>query len=362
MRAKCSKCGSILYDKSSDLHTKTCPICSRSISSSVNLLDESPSGIAVKNIIELFGIEILKNKNKFLSVYSDYVPNMKKEKRILSMLLDDCKAVHFIIEAYSQKSYESLWLIRKYLSEIMSDSAAEIVIMAFAKAIGWESVTEANRSTESQESNMRCGEQIDGIEITDPWKQYEIGYNYEFGTNGYIQDYGEAIKWYKLSAVQDNSWSQNRLGEIYRDGKECTKNASEAVCYFRLAAALGDQTAQYNLANCYYNGVGVKKDLKCAFDLFLSSAEQGNRWAQYTLGYFFEFGIGIATNYNEAVRWYRYSAEQDFAWAQNRLGECYCDGKGVRKNSVEAKRWFELAAEQGDKTALNNLKMLIAQF
>ena len=102
--------------------------------------------------------------------------------------------------------------------------------------------------------------------------------------------------------------------------------------------------------------------MKCAFDLFLSSAEQGNRWAQYTLGYFFEFEIGIATNYDEAVRWYRYSAEQVFVWAQNRLGECYRDGKGVRKNSVESKRWFELAAEQGGKTALNNLKMLIAQF
>lgn len=190
MITKCLKCGSIWDDKSSNLCTKTCPLCGRSISSSVNLLNESPSGIAVKNIIELFGIEILKNKNKFLSAYSDYVPNMKKEKRILSMLLDDCKAVYFIIEAYSQKSSESLWLIRKYLGEIMSDSAVEIVIMAFAKAIGWESVTEENQLAESQESNMRCGGQIDRIEITDPWKQYEIGYNYEFGVNGYIQDYG----------------------------------------------------------------------------------------------------------------------------------------------------------------------------
>lgn len=56
----------------------------------------------------------------------------------------------------------------------------------------------------------------------------------------------------------------------------------------------------------------------------MTLAEMNDQFAQYTLGYFFEFGIGIATNYDEAARWYRYSAEQ------------------------------------GDKTALSNLKMLIA--
>ena len=197
-------------------------------------------------------------------------------------------------------------------------------------------------------------EQQRNKEPTDQWEQYNIGYSYEFGTNG-LQDYEKAVYWYRKSAEQGNAWSQNRLGDCYRDGKGVNPNLKIAVEWYTKAGKQGDQDAQYKVGLCYSNGNGVDANDTIALQWYIKAAEQGHSWAQYAVGFAYEFGKGVCVDYVQAVAWYRKSADQGNAWSQNRLGDCFFNGNGVTQDYEEAVRWYEMAAQQEDVTACSNL-------
>ena len=62
------------------------------------------------------------------------------------------------------------------------------------------------------------------------------------------KNYAEAVKWYLKSAEQNNYLAQNRIGELYRDGKGAAQNFTEAAKWYRKAAEQDYQFAQYDSA------------------------------------------------------------------------------------------------------------------
>lgn len=100
-------------------------------------------------------------------------------------------------------------------------------------------------------------------EPSDQWEQYNLGYSYEFGTNG-VKDYKKAVYWYMKSAAQGNVWSQNRLGDCFFNGNGVEQDYREAVKWYEMAAQQNDVTACSNLEYCYRNGYGVIKDISTA--------------------------------------------------------------------------------------------------
>lgn len=58
------------------------------------------------------------------------------------------------------------------------------------------------------------------------------------------------------------------------------KNEQEAVKWFRLSALQGNPLAQNSLGFCYEEGLGIDKDAKFAAYWYLKAAKQGNPWAQ----------------------------------------------------------------------------------
>ena len=89
-------------------------------------------------------------------------------------------------------------------------------------------------------------------------------------------DYKEAFKLFRLSAVQGNESAQFNLGLMYYEGQGVPQDYKEALKWFRLSAKQGDADAQYNLGEMYKNGQGVPDDIKEAVKWFRLSAEQGN--------------------------------------------------------------------------------------
>ena len=75
-----------------------------------------------------------------------------------------------------------------------------------------------------------------------------------------VQDYAEAVKWYRLAAAQGKANAQYNLGVMYENGQGVVQDYTEAVKWYRLAAAQGDADAQYNLGAMYDNGQGVVQD------------------------------------------------------------------------------------------------------
>lgn len=139
-------------------------------------------------------------------------------------------------------------------------------------------------------------------EPSDQWEQYNLGYSYEFGTNG-VKDYKKAVYWYMKSAEQGHSWAQYAVGFAYEFGKGVCVDFVQAVAWYRKSANQGNAWSQNRLGDCFFNGNGVEQD------------------------------------YREAVKWYEMAAQQNDVTACSNLEYCYRNGYGVIKDISTADYW-----------------------
>lgn len=121
-----------------------------------------------------------------------------------------------------------------------------------------------------------------------------------------LQNYPEAVSWFRLAAEQGNVKAQNTLGIIYTKGKNVPQSYTEAVSWFRRAAEQGYAEAQFRLGARYQHGQGVPKDHAKAVLWYRQAAAQGYVPAQSRLDILCEFyEPGSHQLYKEATNWYR---------------------------------------------------------
>ena len=73
---------------------------------------------------------------------------------------------------------------------------------------------------------------------------YSRGMSYYNG-DGVLQDYKEAVKWYKLAAEQGYANAQYNLGKMYAKGQGVIQDYKEALKWYKLAAAKGYKDAGF---------------------------------------------------------------------------------------------------------------------
>ncbi len=73
--------------------------------------------------------------------------------------------------------------------------------------------------------------------------QTALGAMYATG-KGVAQDYLEAVKWYRLAAVQGAATAQLLLGTMYQYGKGVAQDFVRAQMWYNIAAANGDANAK----------------------------------------------------------------------------------------------------------------------
>ena len=73
--------------------------------------------------------------------------------------------------------------------------------------------------------------------------QFNLGFMYENG-QGVGQDFGEAIKWYRMAADQGDAGAQYMLGVTYENGEGVGQDMTEAMVWYRMAADQGHEGAQ----------------------------------------------------------------------------------------------------------------------
>jgi len=185
----------------------------------------------------------------------------------------------------------------------------------------------------------------------DPSAQNKLGEMYANG-RGVVRDGALAVEWFRKAADQGNAQAWNNLGEIHRDMWNVRRiwgvrrDDAQAVDWFRKAAEQGFALAQYNLGEMYRGGYGVAKDFAQAVVWYRRAAEQGNADAQNRLGFMFDEGRGVAHDYAQAAEWYRKAADQGNTDAQCSLGEMYRSGRGVLQDDAEALAWYRKAFDQ----------------
>lgn len=81
----------------------------------------------------------------------------------------------------------------------------------------------------------------------DAESQYELGCAFLFENLGVAKDEGEAVKWFRTAAENNNANAQSNLGVCYSRGQGVSKDDVEAVKWFRKAAEQNMALAQLNL-------------------------------------------------------------------------------------------------------------------
>jgi Sel1 repeat len=154
--------------------------------------------------------------------------------------------------------------------------------------------------------------------------------------------------------------SKSTTENYFKLGLKCysIEDYKEAVKWFRKAAEQGQTDAQYSLGECYYEGNGIARDDKEAVKWFRKAAEQGQADAQYSLGECYYEGNGVARDNIEAFKWFRKAAEQGQADAQYYIAECYYYGNVLAKDTEEALKLYRKAAKQGNEGAIKMLRKL----
>ena len=72
--------------------------------------------------------------------------------------------------------------------------------------------------------------------------QYNLGVMYGYG-RGVVQNYKEAVKWYRLAAEQGFADAQFNLGVMYCSGQGVLEDSIQAYAWLNIAGANGDKDA-----------------------------------------------------------------------------------------------------------------------
>lgn len=133
----CKKCNSEWNTSGVFQQSNRCPFCGATLDGvefgkSNNSLDN-----IVKNIIAEFGPNILLNASRFQSILLDYAPKLKKERKILSLALDEGVADYFVNCAESDRE-ANVNRAKNKMSLLMSDEAINMVIRCFSYALDWK--------------------------------------------------------------------------------------------------------------------------------------------------------------------------------------------------------------------------------
>lgn len=118
------------------------------------------------------------------------------------------------------------------------------------------------------------------------------------------QDYTKAVNWFLKAAVQGDSYSQRRLGDLYKYGEGVPRSREQAAAWYSHAAGRGDSTAQRLLGDLYCFGAGVPQDYTHAALWYQRAAEDLNYSGILSLGYMYLKGHGVRQDYVEAYFWF----------------------------------------------------------
>src|SRR5579859_2270234 len=103
--------------------------------------------------------------------------------------------------------------------------------------------------------------QLRNAQSGDKVAQYNAGYNYENGKDGFEKDDKQAVYWFQKSATQGDAAAENHLGHMYASGRGgLTQDFEQAAAWYKRSADQDDPFSQYSLGLAYDAGRGVTKD------------------------------------------------------------------------------------------------------
>lgn len=404
---KCKSCGSEWNaPQNISASLSNCPFCGEA------LVPPAPKQFhtvedVLTEITSRFGMDVLRNGQRTIALFSDLSPSLMRERLLLSYLIQSDGNIQ-LLQARDKTEVEQAACFRKvcrYLvdEQFVAEEAAYKICTSFSTVIGLTTLIEKPSTPPAKPAVPKAAPapkppvkpatpaaasspMVDVFtkqaqQRKSSWFQPEANHdetirlltqraengNWEsqarlakWYRDGYLveKDPKKAFYWYEKAAQSKDPEAVCNLGWCYIRGFGCTANPAKAVHYFQQAAKAGLPAAKYNLASCYERGHGIQKSLTDAVALYEQAAKDDHIKAQYHLGRCYKDGIGLNKDIHLAIYWYRKSAQNGYAEAQYQLGELYEHGIGLDQDSDLAYHWYKKAADQGHAAAKKRLTPL----
>ena len=188
----------------------------------------------------------------------------------------------------------------------------------------------------------------------DPFAQFEMGLDFDFGTYG-EQDFQKAADYLTKAANQGHQSAEGNLLLQHVLGQAKTYPPEVVFARLKNRARSGDREAQNNFGLCFQFGYGAAQDYGKAAVWFRRAAEGGLATAKFNLGGLYYEGNGPEKDPTLAIEWYTRAAEQRDELALLQLGNIYQKGLGVEVNLKRAALLYLIAYKQGSVRAANHL-------
>lgn len=133
-----------------------------------------------------------------------------------------------------------------------------------------------------------------------------------------------------------------RIAEMYEKGQELLQNYAEAIFWYRKAGELGSDPAQVRLLELLEEGRGGEQDVAQTRQ-WCQREQKKNIRAAYCLGRMYQLGWGVPQDFKSAIELYRKAAGHGEGKAMLQLGHLYWDGTGVKPNKSTAYMWTLLS-------------------
>jgi uncharacterized protein len=174
-----------------------------------------------------------------------------------------------------------------------------------------------------------------------------------------------AADYYQIAAKAGNPDAQFALAELYRKGEGLAADSAEAERWYAAAAkgyaGADGGRAQERLGQMYVEGRGVQKDVMRGVLLLEGVAQQGRTSTQLRLALLYERGTdGLPADQGRAIAYYQMAADAGNAAALYELARLYATGEGVPRDGRRAVELYEQAAAAGDERAHGKLRDLQA--
>lgn len=136
----------------------------------------------------------------------------------------------------------------------------------------------ADESVDSAVDEDDFLDQLTLTENNEPWQNaFETAETYYYGHGDEIQDYKEALKYYKKAADSGSNEAMLQLGVMYQNGEGCNKNTEKALDYFKEGVKFGNINCYAEMAKLFINIEHIENASKCWDKFFLSDSNDGRR-------------------------------------------------------------------------------------
>lgn len=133
---KCMHCGAEWTAGQSITALEKCPFCGKSLTVMIADVKELSMARVLRQVVDIYGINILADQKRCISLFKDIAPELKNEYKVLSAALSSGVGEFFISCPENERESN----IKKAIHSMnyLSNDAKSLVVSSFVDALGWD--------------------------------------------------------------------------------------------------------------------------------------------------------------------------------------------------------------------------------